>query len=72
MCGAVPVNPFDIVDTADALEQALAMCAKERAQRQAAMREAISSHQTSDWLKQQLRDLDISAHMKQIEASSIR
>ena len=71
MCGAMPVNPFDIVDTADALEQALGMCAKDRAQRQAAMREAITGHQTSDWLRQQLRDLDISAHMKQIEASSM-
>ena len=70
MCGAVPVNPFDIVDTADALERALSMCEKERAQRAAAMRDAIAGHQTSDWLKQQLRDLDISAHMKQIEASS--
>jgi trehalose 6-phosphate synthase len=70
MCGAVPVNPFDIVDTAHALEQALSLCAKERAQRQAALRDAIRSHQTSDWLRQQLRDLDISAHMKQIEARS--
>jgi trehalose 6-phosphate synthase len=71
MCGAVPINPFDIVDTADALERALTMCAKDRARRQAAMREAIVSHQTCDWLKQQLRDLDISAHMKQIEANAI-
>ena len=71
MCGALPVNPFDIVDTADTLERALGMCEKERVQRQNAMREAIAGHQTSDWLKQQLRDLDISAHMKQIEASSI-
>ena len=71
MGGALPVNPYDIVDTADTLERALGMCAKERAQRQTAMRDAIASHQTSDWLRQQLRDLDISAHMKQIEASSI-
>jgi trehalose 6-phosphate synthase len=71
MCGAVPINPFDIVDTADALEQALGMCEKDRTQRQAALRDAISSHQTSDWLRQQLRDLDISAHMKQIEAGTV-
>jgi trehalose 6-phosphate synthase len=71
MCGAVAINPFDIVDTAAALEHALCMCAKDRRQRAASMREAIESHQTSDWLKQQLRDLDISAHMKQIEASTI-
>ncbi len=71
MCGALPINPFDIVDTADALEHALGMCEKDRAQRQTAMREAIASHQTSDWLKQQLRDLDISAHMKEIAASTV-
>ena len=70
-CGAVPVNPFDIVDTADALDAALLMDEKERAQRQEALRQAILSHQTSDWLKQQLRDLDISAHMKQIESNSV-
>lgn len=71
MCGAVPINPYDIVDTANALETALNLCEKDRSTRQAALRDAINSHQTSDWLKQQLRDLDISAHMKQIEASSI-
>jgi trehalose 6-phosphate synthase len=71
VAGALPVNPYDIIDTADALERALNMGAKERAQRQAALREAISRHQTSDWLKQQLRDLDISSHMKQIESNSI-
>jgi trehalose 6-phosphate synthase len=70
-CGALPINPFDIVDTADGLERALEMPEKDRAQRQRALRQAIAGHQTSDWLKQQLRDLDISAHMKQIEASSI-
>ena len=71
MCGALPINPFDIVDTADTLERALGMCQNDRTQRQTAMREAIAAHQTSDWLKQQLRDLDISAHMKQIEANSV-
>ena len=66
-----PINPFDIVDTADTLERALGMCQNDRTQRQTAMREAIAAHQTSDWLKQQLRDLYISAHMKQIEANSV-
>lgn len=67
--GAVAVNPFDIVDTANALEKALLMSAKERTQRAASLRSAIAGHQTSDWLKLQLRDLAISAHMKQIAAS---
>jgi trehalose 6-phosphate synthase len=69
--GALPVNPFDIVSTADTLERALEVPEKERARRAASLREAIAGHQTSDWLKQQLRDLDISAHMKQIEDSTV-
>ena len=56
--GALPINPFDIVDTADgAGEGAGDVRARSAAQRQAAMRDAIAAHQTSDWLKQQLRDL---------------
>ncbi len=69
--GALPVNPFDIVDTAETLEKALAMPCKERQRRAAALRDAIAAHQTSDWLKHQLRDLSISHHMKQIESSSV-
>jgi trehalose 6-phosphate synthase len=69
--GALPVNPFDIVDTAETLERALTMGCKERQQRAAALREAIAAHQTSDWLKHQLRDLSISQHMKQIESSIV-
>ena len=67
--GAVPVNPFDIVDTAIALQDALAFSRTERKLRARAVREAVLSHQTSDWLRQQLKDLSISEHMKRIEAS---
>jgi trehalose 6-phosphate synthase len=69
--GALGVNPFDIIDTATTLEQALSMSDKERRVRAEALREAVHSHQTSDWLRQQLRDLSISEHMKRIEASSV-
>jgi trehalose 6-phosphate synthase len=69
--GALPVNPFDIVDTAQALECALSLGCKERRRRASALREAIAGHQTSDWLKHQLRDLTISGHMKRIESSCI-
>jgi len=69
--GAIPVNPFDIVDTANALEKALVLSQRERSQRSRALREAIAGHQTSDWLKGQLRDLDISSHMKRIDSSSV-
>jgi trehalose 6-phosphate synthase len=68
--GALRVNPHDIVDTANTLYQALTMCAAERRDRAAALREAILGHQTSDWLRQQLRDLAISEHMKRIEAGA--
>jgi trehalose-6-phosphate synthase len=60
------VNPFDIVDTATALYDALMMGASERRHRALALREAILRHQTSDWLRQQLKDLAISEHMKRI------
>ncbi|HWC28730.1 MAG TPA: trehalose-6-phosphate synthase, partial [Dehalococcoidia bacterium] len=64
--GAVRVNPFDIVDTATALYDALTMSAAERKTRATAIRDAIYGHQTSDWLRQQLKDLAISEHMKRI------
>ena len=66
--GALRVNPFDIVDTATALHEALTMCPEERRTRAKALREAILGHQTPDWLRLQLRDLSISEHMKRIEA----
>ncbi len=66
--GALRVNPYDIVDTADALYEALTMDREERLMRAGALREAIQSHQAADWLKQQLRDLAISRDMKLIEA----
>jgi trehalose 6-phosphate synthase len=67
--GALRVNPFDIVDTADTLYRALMMDPEERLMRSGALREAIHSHQASDWLKQQLKDLSISQHVKQIGAA---
>jgi trehalose 6-phosphate synthase len=68
--GALRVNPYDIVDTADALYDALMMDREERLMRSGALREAIHGHQASDWLKQQLKDLSISQHMKQIGAAA--
>jgi DNA-binding HxlR family transcriptional regulator len=46
------------------------MCTAERRERAAALRDAINGHLTSDWLRQQLRDLAISEHMKRIEAGA--
>ncbi len=66
--GALRVNPYDIIDTAEALYEALTMDREERLVRSGALREAIHGHQAADWLKQQLRDLAISHDMKLIEA----
>jgi trehalose 6-phosphate synthase len=67
---ALRVNPYDIVDTADTLYEALMMDPEERLMRAGALREAIHGHQASDWLRQQLKDLSISLHMKHIEAAT--
>ena len=67
--GALRVNPYDIVDTAGTLYEALTMDREERLLRSGALREAIHGHQAADWLKQQLKDLAISHHMKLIEAA---
>jgi trehalose 6-phosphate synthase len=67
--GALRVNPYDIVDTAGTLYEALTMDREERLMRSGALREAIHGHQATDWLKQQLKDLAISHHMKLIEAA---
>jgi trehalose 6-phosphate synthase len=68
--GAVRVNPFDIVDTAAAVYEALMMPDAERRLRASALQESIAGHQLGDWLKQQLRDLAISEHVKRIETAS--
>ena len=68
--GALRVNPYDIVDTADSLYRALTMDPEDRLMRSGALREAIHGHQAADWLKQQLKDLAISHHMKLIEAAT--
>jgi trehalose 6-phosphate synthase len=67
--GALRVNPHDIVDTATTLYRALNLSASQRRDRATMLRDAIMNHQTADWLRQQLRDLAISEHMKRIEAS---
>jgi len=52
--GALPVNPFDVSDTADALDQALSLDDSARAQRAAALRAAVAARTPSDWLADQL------------------
>jgi trehalose 6-phosphate synthase len=51
---AVPVPPFDVAGTADALDQALRMPADERAARAARLRELSVARKPADWLADQL------------------
>ena len=60
----VPVDPFDISATADALETALALGDDERRARQEAIRAHVREHDLEHWIGAQLADLD--------RASSIR
>jgi len=52
--GALRVNPFDVVGTADALHAALSMPAAERAARAATLRAAATARTPQDWLEEQL------------------
>jgi trehalose 6-phosphate synthase len=52
--GAIPVNPFDVAGTADALAAALAMDDGERRRRAGALRERVGSRTPADWLADQL------------------
>jgi trehalose 6-phosphate synthase len=52
--GALGVNPFDVSGTAEALHEALAMGAPERARRAGALREAVRARTSTDWWADQL------------------
>lgn len=51
---AVGVNPFDLTDTADALERALTMDPADRAHRARRLRELVLGRTAADWLDDQL------------------
>ena len=52
--GALGVNPFDVSGTADALHAALAMGAAGRAERAAALGQAVRGRTSADWWADQL------------------
>jgi len=54
---ALVVSPYDVVQTAEALHQALVMSAAERKERAATLRNIVESHTVGDWLYEQLVDL---------------
>ncbi len=53
----LPVAPADVAGTADALAQALAMPARERARRHAGLREGVERQDIGWWLRSQLEDM---------------
>jgi len=57
---ALAIHPFDLEQTAGALDQALAMPAKERTQRAARLKTLTAARTPRDWLDDQLRAADSS------------
>ena len=55
---ALGVNPFDVAETADALDRALGRSADERATAAARLREAAGARTPADWLADQLAAAD--------------
>ena len=54
----VPVSPFDVEDTAEALHTALTMPEDERAARARGIRRTVSSRPLSRWVNRQLADIE--------------
>ena len=52
---AIGVNPFDVGATGEALHQALAMPAAERAARAGELRRRAEAHTAAGWLEEQRR-----------------
>ncbi len=55
---AVPVNPFDVRETADALAAALDMPADDRARRARGLSRLVLANPPSRWVRSQLEDLE--------------
>jgi len=68
--GVLPVEPLDVEGTALALERALALPSKERAQMSAELKRAIRSHQLHDWLRLLIRDLAIHDYIRNAAIST--
>ena len=55
---AVPINPFDLNETADAIRFALEMPNDQRMRRARGLARAVLAHSPARWLTTQLRDVD--------------
>ena len=55
---AIPVDPFDLLDQAEAIRRALEMPADERARRARGLRAAVRRNPLDRWVRSQLDDLE--------------
>jgi trehalose 6-phosphate synthase len=55
---AIPVNPFDLIETAEAIRFALEMPDEQKARRARGLVRAVLAHSPARWLTTQLRDVD--------------
>ena len=55
---ALPVNPFDLDEMADALEQALTMPVDERTRRSRGLSRLVLANPPARWVRGQLEDLE--------------
>jgi trehalose 6-phosphate synthase len=67
---ALPVQPTSVRATAEALHHALTLSGEERRQRAVLLRQAIHRHQIKDWLRDQLRDLEVARETQTILADT--
>jgi trehalose 6-phosphate synthase len=61
---AVPVNPFDVRETADAIQTALEMDEDDRLRRGRGLSRTVLAHTPAHWLAQQLEMLDRAVRLR--------
>jgi trehalose 6-phosphate synthase len=61
---AIPVNPFDVRETADAIQVALEMDEDERQRRARGLSRTVMAHTPATWLAQQLDMLDRAVRLR--------
>jgi trehalose 6-phosphate synthase len=64
--GSLVVSPYDLVETAEAMHEALVMSPQERAQRAEILRSIVEGHRVGDWLYDQLLDLSMLLGSEQV------
>jgi trehalose 6-phosphate synthase len=69
---AVPVNPFDIRETSEALKLALEMPVDERMRRARGLSRLVLSNPPSRWVREQLEDLDRAARRRELATAHPR